>query len=154
MILPPTLVRGNRPSSVVSSQALTSISNIFEVFSCCLLKIYRYPFLQSPPVLEVILSFPLGFPGSSDSSSESGFNVGDTGSIPGSGRSPGESNGNPLQYSCLGIPIHRGAWWATVRGVANSWTWLSNFHSLIWFHQWCFPLYLKTYSFTMVLNWS
>ena len=46
-------------------------------------------------------------------------NVGDLGSNPGSGRSPVEGNGNPLQYSCLGNPIDRGAWWATVRGVAR-----------------------------------
>ena len=45
------------------------------------------------------------------------FNAGDTGSIPGSGRSPGEGNGNPLQYSCLGNPMHRGAWWVTVQQV-------------------------------------
>ena len=44
----------------------------------------------------------------------------DTGSIPGSGRSPGEGNGNPLQYSCLKNPMDRGAWWATVHGVAQS----------------------------------
>ena len=44
----------------------------------------------------------------------------DMGSIPGLGRSPGEGNGNPLQYSCLGNPIVRGAWWATVCGVAES----------------------------------
>ena len=41
-------------------------------------------------------------------------NAGYTGSIPGSGRSPGEGNGNPLQYSCLENPTDRGAWWATV----------------------------------------
>ena len=41
-------------------------------------------------------------------------NAGDVSSIPGSGRSPGEGNGNPLQYSCLGNPMDRGAWWATV----------------------------------------
>ena len=41
----------------------------------------------------------------------------DVGLIPGLGRSPGERNGNPLQYSCLGIPMDRGAWWATVHGV-------------------------------------
>ena len=46
----------------------------------------------------------------------------DTGSIPGSGRSPGGGNVNLLQYSCLGNPIDRGAWWATVHGVAKSWT--------------------------------
>ena len=44
----------------------------------------------------------------------------DKGSIPGSGRSPGEGNGNPLQYSCLENPIDRGAWQATVHGVAES----------------------------------
>ena len=50
-------------------------------------------------------------------------NVGDPGSIPGSGRSPGEGNGNPLQYSCL----DRGAWWPTVHGVTKSRTRLSDF---------------------------
>ena len=44
-------------------------------------------------------------------------NAGDTGSIPGSGRSPGEGHGNPLQYSCLGNPMDRGAWQATVYRV-------------------------------------
>ena len=47
-------------------------------------------------------------------------NVGDMGSIPGLGRSPGEGNDNPLQYSCLGNPINRGAWWATVQWVTKS----------------------------------
>ena len=57
-------------------------------------------------------------------------NAGDTrdvGSIPGSGRSPGEGNGNPLQYPCLENPMDRGAWRATVHGVAKSRTRLSNF---------------------------
>ena len=52
-------------------------------------------------------------------------NAGDArglGLIPGSGRSPGEGNGNPLQYSCLENPMDRGAWWATVHGVTKSWT--------------------------------
>ena len=48
------------------------------------------------------------------------------GSIPGLGRSPGEGNGNPLQYSCLGNPTNRGAWWATVCGVAKSQALLSD----------------------------
>ena len=47
-------------------------------------------------------------------------NVGDVGSIPGLGRSPGRRNGNPLQYSCLGNPMNRGAWWATVQQAAKS----------------------------------
>ena len=53
-------------------------------------------------------------------------NLGDVGSIPGSGRSPGGRNGNPLQYSCLEDPMDRGAWQATVHGVAKSWTCLSS----------------------------
>ena len=59
----------------------------------------------------------------------SGYNVGDLGSIPGSGRYPGEGNGNPLQYSCLENRMDRGAWWAAAHGVAKSWTRLSNFTS-------------------------
>ena len=46
--------------------------------------------------------------------------AGDPGLIPGSGRSPGVGNGNSLQYSCLKIPMDRGAWWATVHGAAKS----------------------------------
>ena len=46
-------------------------------------------------------------------------NAGDVGLIPEEGRSPGEGNGNLLQYSCLGNPIDRGAWWITVHGVAK-----------------------------------
>ena len=69
----------------------------------------------------------LGFPGGSDSK-ESACNVGDPGLIPGSRRFPGEGNGNPLQYSCLEKSMDRGAWWATVHGVAKSWTRLSDFH--------------------------
>ena len=62
---------------------------------------------------------------------ESACNAGDLGSIPGSGRSPGEGNGNALQYSCLENPMDGGAWWATVHGVAKSRTRLSDFtHSL------------------------
>ena len=53
--------------------------------------------------------------------------MGDPGLIPGSGRSPGEGNGNPLQYYCLENPMDRGAWWATVHGVAKSQTQLSDF---------------------------
>ena len=64
-------------------------------------------------------------PGSSDSK-ESACNAGDLGSIPGSGRSPGEAHGNPLQYSFLENSVDRGACQATVHGVAKSWTWLSN----------------------------
>ena len=68
----------------------------------------------------------MGFPGSSDSK-ESACNAGDLGSISGLGRSPGGGNGNALQYFCLGNPMHRGIWQATVHGVAKSWTRLSDF---------------------------
>ena len=57
-------------------------------------------------------------------------NAGDLGSIPGLGRSSGEGNGNPLQYSCLKNPMDREAWWATVHGVTKSRTRLSDFTSL------------------------
>ena len=67
-----------------------------------------------------------GFPGGSDSKA-SACNAGDPGSIPGFGRSPGEGNGNPLQYSCLENSMDGGAWWATAHGAAKSWIWLSNF---------------------------
>ena len=56
-------------------------------------------------------------------------NAGHAGLTPGSGRSPGERNGNPLQYSCLGNPLGRGDWWATVHGVTKSQTRLSDYTS-------------------------
>ena len=62
-----------------------------------------------------------GFPGDA-SYKESAPNTGDPSSIPGLGRSPGEGNGNPLQYSCLENPLDRGAWKATVYSVPQSWT--------------------------------
>ena len=57
---------------------------------------------------------------------ESACNVGDPGSISGSGRSPGEGNGNLLWYSCLENPMDRGSWWATVHGVSKSESGLSD----------------------------
>ena len=66
-----------------------------------------------------------GFPGGSVVKSLPG-NAGDAGLIPGSGRPPGEGNGSPLQYSCLGNPMDREAWRAT---VAKSWTHLSDLNS-------------------------
>ena len=66
-----------------------------------------------------------GLPNGSDDK-EFASNVGDQGSIPGSERSPGEGNGNPLQYSCLANSMDRGIWQATVHGVAKSRTRLSD----------------------------
>ena len=71
-----------------------------------------------------------GFSGSAEVKA-SACNVGDLGLIPGSGRSPGEGNGNPLQYSCLENSMDRGAWWATVHG-SQSRTRLSDFTFTLW----------------------
>ena len=67
----------------------------------------------------------MGFPGGSVVKNLSA-NAGDMGLILGSRKSPGEANGNLLQYSCLGTPMDRGAWQATVHEVAKTWTQLSN----------------------------
>ena len=69
----------------------------------------------------------MGFPGSSDGK-ESACKVGDLGSIPGLGRSPGERNSYPFQYSRLKNSMERGAWQATVHAVTKSQTQLSDFH--------------------------
>ena len=74
-----------------------------------------------PRVIRSPLYTSMGFPGGSDSN-ESACNAGDPGSIPGLGRSPGEGNGYPFQYSCLENSMHRGAWWATFHGIAKSQT--------------------------------
>ena len=62
----------------------------------------------------------MGFPGGSDGK-EPAYNAGYSNSIPGSGKSPGEGHGNPLQYSCLENLKDGGAWWAIVHGVTESW---------------------------------
>ena len=67
------------------------------------------------------------FRGGSGSKEYASSNAGDPGFIPRSRRSSGEGSGNLLQYSCLENPMDRGAWWATVHGVAKSRTRLSNF---------------------------
>ena len=83
---------------------------------------------QGPLSLNRMLPPSIGsdFPGGSDGK-ESTSNAGDPGSTPVSRRSPGEGNGTPLQCSCLENPMDGGAWWATVHGVAKSWTRLSDF---------------------------
>ena len=65
----------------------------------------------------LVVDFPRGSDGE-----ESAYNTGDSGSIPGLGRSPGDGNGNLHQYSCLENSMERGAWWATVPGVTKSQT--------------------------------
>ena len=91
---------------------------------------FYYQCLHKQTILFKITSYWIeGFPGGSEVKA-SPCNAGDPSWIPGLGRSPGEGNGNLLQYSCLKNPMDGGAWWATVHGVAKSWTRLSNFTSL------------------------
>ena len=80
-------------------------------------KVYRKGVLQASTLSE-------GFPGGSEGK-ESACNAGDPGLIPGSGRGPGGGHTNPLHDYCLERPMGRGAWWATVHGVAKSQTRLS-----------------------------
>ena len=89
-------------------------------------------YLPTPPGFHAIYLSALnktlllpGFPGGT-SGKESASSAGDTGLIPGSGRFPGEGNGNPLQDSCLGNLMDRGTWWAIVHGVTKSQTRLSD----------------------------
>ena len=81
----------------------------------------------------VYTDLPMDFPGGSEGRT-SAYNVGDSGSIPGLGRSPGEGHGNPLYYSCLENPMDGEAWWAAVHGVAKSQTRLSGFTFTFHFH--------------------
>ena len=80
-------------------------------------------------IIGVDLNMCKGFHGGSDGK-ESACNEGDLGLISGSGRSPGEGDGNPLQYSCLKNSMDRGAWLATVHGIAKSRIQLSDKHLL------------------------
>ena len=90
------------------------------MFTCVIITIEVYLLMFISICDQILFSLRLpvymGFLGGSDSK-ESTCNAGDVGSIPGSGRSPGERNGNPLQYSYLENSINRGAWQATVHGV-------------------------------------
>ena len=100
-------------SSPVAYWAPTDLgTSSFSVLSFCLFILF--------------MGFSVGFPGGSEVKVPAS-NAGDPGSIPGSGRSPGEGNGNPFQYSCLGNPMDGKAWQATVHGVAKSRTRLSDF---------------------------
>ena len=82
-------------------------------------------YLSVSHILSYCIFNQLGFPSGSNGK-EPSCNVRDPCSIPGSGRSSGEGNGNPLQYSCLQNPMDRGAWWAIVHEMAKSQTRLSN----------------------------
>ena len=125
-----------------------------EIAICSSILAWKTPWIEEPGQLQSMGSqkvehdwacsqgYALGFPDGSVGK-ESICNAGDTrdlDSIPGSGRSPGEGNGNPLQYSCLKNPMD-GDWWATVQRVTRSWTQLSihtrpcKYSISPWFHQ-------------------
>ena len=99
----------------------------------------------------------LSYPGVSDGK-ESACNAGDPGSIPGLGRSPGEGNGNPLQYSCLENPMDRGAWQGVDHGIAKSQTQRSEEHfhagkaSHPWNHTVFVTLFLAYFTLFFFLN--
>ena len=100
--------------------SIYQLKGIWAVFTFCLLWIVLWWTCM-------YLYTSLGiFPGSLEVKA-SACNVGDLGLIPGTGRSPGEGNGNPFQYSCLENPMDEGTWWATVHGVTESQTQWSDF---------------------------
>ena len=92
--------------------------------------IFREKKIPIIPLFPLISQFIVYFPGSSDSK-ESACNAGDPDLIPGSGRSSGDGNGYPLQYSCLENSMDRGAWWAIVHEATKSQTQLSDSHTHI-----------------------
>ena len=106
-------------------------------------------YFSSSPEATSTMDLAMGFPGGSDGK-ETACNAGDSGSIPGLGRSPGEGNGNPLQYSCLGNPMDRRAWRATVHGVTKSWarplfTLCLHFHHVHMYSQMILVLFLVVF---------
>ena len=132
-------LRGEK-KSVTLSQMLLFISVIIVSIAKMLLKyeevyysihsfihlIWSLSACDKPDFRVIIGSSTRGFPGGSEVKA-SACSVGDLGSIPGLGRSPGEGNGNPLQYACLENPMDGGAWWIRVHGVAKSRTQLRDF---------------------------
>ena len=97
-------------------------------------------------VISLLFLWPFIFSGGSDGK-ESPCNAGDMGLFPGLGRSPGEGNGKPLQYSCLENSVDRGAWWAIVHGVTESdmSEWLTHTHT----HTHNFPLIWRNVPFAL-----
>ena len=108
----------------MESDGLPSISGFSEPPPSSLRASFRSTVVLALPVALwgtgfIILALQGDFPGGSDGKA-SAYNEGDQGSVPGSGRSPGESNGNPLQYSSLENPMDGGAWWASPWGHKES----------------------------------
>ena len=109
----------------------------------CLLNFFPRSIIHAINLISNVSSFPGG-----SEVKTSACNVGDLGSIPGSGRSPREGNGNPLQYFCLENSMD-GGWWATVLGVAKSQTRLSNF---TFFHFQYFKISISLQNFGQMQN--
>ena len=82
---------------------------------------------------------------------ESACNAGDPGFIPGLGRSPGEGNNNPLQYSCLENPMDRGAWWAIVHRVAKSQRQLKQLNMHAYIHTYIY-IYIHALSIPLLMD--
>ena len=115
----------------INYQILPSLSIIFAT-DCPPSEATIISHLDCCKASQVVLFPPIhSSPGGSDGK-EFAWNVKDVDSIPGSGRSPGEGDGNPLQYSCLENPMDRGAQEAIVYGVAKNWTWQSNYVMTMW----------------------
>ena len=98
----------------------TFVGKVMSPLFNMLYKIWKIHWRRDRLPTPVFLGFPCGSAGN-----KSACNVGDLGSIPGSGRSPGGGHGNPLPYSCLENPKDRRVWWATVHRFAKSWTQLN-----------------------------
>ena len=114
----------NRSTEAVSARDTSLFGDSHHNQSRLLFTAPEYPsFIHD--TFERLLHTIWGFPGGSDGK-ESACNAGDLGLISGVGRSTGEGNGNPLQYSCLENPMDRGAWRATVHGITKSQTQLSD----------------------------
>ena len=135
-------VLGATSDILLSNSSLTPLLSMDQSSPLCLSLFSRF-FQQSvstqliqtlgifswPHPISYLIVISQDFPGGSGGKA-SAYNVGDQGSIPGLGRSPGEGNGNPLQQSYLENPMDEGAWQATVHGVTRSRTRLNDFTSL------------------------
>ena len=119
--LDPTCHSEVERSRAITKNQFSQISNFFKKQLYVKKSIHKYLFST--------YKASMSFPGGSDGK-ESACNAGHLGSILGLGRYPGEENGYPYQYFCLENPMDRGAWLATVRRIAKSWTQLSDFHFL------------------------
>ena len=128
----PWTVAHQTPLSTGENEDYFNCLEDFNITKAFLFSFFCSPFSFLFKVFNVLLEWNLlsfiglwGFLVGSDGK-ESACNGGDPGSIPGLGRSSGEGNGYPFQYSCLENSTGRVAWWAIVLGVTKSWAWLSN----------------------------